>query len=167
MKVNEVISRLRANAKFKAWHAKNKEAKLVHVFILLEPGQQVMYDIGFYDYKKELMTSFVVDEEAKSMETSESKDVFKKEEDMIKPLDEAKLKICFTDACKACRELQQQKYRQHTPLKEVVILQNLACGQVWNITYITKTLQTLNIKIDAETGKVVEEKLHQIFSFDK
>ena len=51
-------------------------------------------------------------------------------------------------------------------MKEVVILQNLDVGQVWNITYITKSFQTLNIKIDAETGDVLEDKLHQIFSMD-
>jgi hypothetical protein len=167
MKVIDVVAKLRASPKFKSWQAKNKDAKLVHIFLLLEPDRPIMYDIGFYDYKKELMTSFVVDEEAHSIEQSETKDIFKQEEDGIKPLDEARIKVCFTDACKACRELQQTKYKQHNPMKEVVILQHLPIGQVWNITYITTTMQTLNMKIDAETGKVVEEKLHQIFGFDK
>jgi len=167
MKVLDVVTKLRESPKFKAWQSKNKQAKLVHIFLMLEPNQPVMYDIGFYDAKKELMTSFVLDEEAKSIETSESKDVFKQEDDIIKPLEEAKIKVCFTEACKTCRELQQSKYKQHTPMKEIVILQNLPIGQVWNITYITSTMQTLNMKVDAETGKILEEKLHQIFGFDK
>jgi hypothetical protein len=167
MKVLDVVTKLRESPKFKSWQAKNKASKLVHIFLMLEPNQPVMYDVGFYDEKKQLMTSFVLDEEAKSIETSESKDIFKQEEEKIKPLEEKKIKICFTEACKTCRELQQGKYKQHKPMKEVVILQNLACGQVWNITYITSTMQTLNMKIDAETGKIVEEKLHQIFGFDK
>jgi hypothetical protein len=167
MKVLEVVTKLRESPKFKSWQSKNKQAKLVHIFLMLEPNQPVMYDVGFYDEKKELMTSFVLDEEAKSIETSESKDVFKQEDEKIKPIEESRIKVCFTEACTACRELQQSKYEQHKPMKEVVILQNLPIGQVWNITYITNTMQTLNMKIDAETGKIIEEKLHQIFGFDK
>ncbi|MBN1544986.1 hypothetical protein JW898_06015 [Candidatus Woesearchaeota archaeon] len=167
MKVLDVLKRFKQTTLFKEWHRKNKEAKLVHVFIMLDPGQEVKYDIGFYDYSKKLMTSFTVDEALNDIQSREDKEVFKKPGDKINPLDESRLRICFNEACAKCRQLQNDKYRQHTPIKEVVILQNLDCGQVWNITYITKTFQTLNMKVDAETGDIVEEKLHQIFSFDK
>jgi hypothetical protein len=167
MKVLEIITKLRANPKFKAWRAKNKDAALVHMFIMLDPTQETKYDVGFYDFKKELMTSFVVDEELKTVELNESQEVFKQPGEKIKPLDEKRIKFCFKDACKRCHELQQEKYKLHTPIKEIVILQNLECGQVWNITYIAKTFKTLNFKIDAETGKVIEDKLHDIFTFDK
>lgn len=167
MKVLEILKKFKQAKQFKEWHDKNKDAKLVHIFIMLDPGQPIKYDIGFYDFKKKLMTSFTVDEELNEIQSSEDKEVFKKPGQKINPLEEPRLKICFHDACAKCHELQQSKYKQHVPIKEVVILQNLDCGQVWNITYITKTFQTLNMKVDAETGEIVEEKLHQIFSFDK
>jgi hypothetical protein len=167
MKVLEIISKLRASPKFKEWQAKNKNAALVHMFIMLDPTQQTKYDVGFYDFKKKLMTSFVVDEDVKEIELNESKEVFKQPGEKIKPLEEAKIKVCFSEACKTCHELQQEKYRMHQPIKEIIILQNLDCGQVWNITYIAKTFKTLNFKIDAESGKVIEDKLHDIFAFDK
>ncbi|MBU2561612.1 MAG: hypothetical protein KKD17_04895 [Nanoarchaeota archaeon] len=167
MKVLEILKRFKQTEQFRQWQAKNKDSKLVHVFIMLDPGQDVKYDIGFYDYKKKLMTSFTVDEELKDIQSREDKEVFKKPGEKINPLDESRLKVCFRDASAKCRELQNNKYKQHAPIKEVIILQNIDCGQVWNITYITKTFQTLNMKVDAETGDIVEEKLHQIFTFDK
>jgi hypothetical protein len=167
MHPTELIPALRDTEKYKQWHKENPGAKLVHLFLMLDPGQDVKYDIGFYDFDKKLMTSFIVDEKLSGVEISESKEIFTKDQSSIKPLDEGRIKIHFEDACETCRKLQQEKYKQHEPMKEVVILQNLDVGQVWNITYIAKTFQTLNMKVDAETGGIVEEKLHQIFSFDK
>jgi hypothetical protein len=167
MLVKDILDGLRATDTFKEWHSKNPEAKPVHVFLMLEPGRDVKYDVGFFDFNKELMTSFVAGDKFKDVEITESKEIFTKDAQKIMPLDEAKVKVGFKDAFDTSHALQKEKYKQHEPMKEVVILQNLDIGQVWNITYITKTFQTLNIKIDAETGKVVEDKLHQIFSMDK
>ncbi|MBI2652931.1 hypothetical protein HYX00_05695, partial [Candidatus Woesearchaeota archaeon] len=46
--------------------------------------------------------------------------------------------------------------------------QNMAAlGNIWNITYITEAFNTLNMKIDASNGKVLEHNLSSIFSFKK
>jgi len=167
MHPTELIPALEETETFKEWKTGNPGAKLVHLFLMLDPGQDVQYDIGFFDFDKKLMTSFIVDEKLSHIELASTKEVFSKDVSTIKPLDITKVKIHFKEAVEATRALQQEKYKQHQPLKEVVILQNLEAGQVWNITYITKTFQTLNMKVDAVTGDIVEEKLHQIFSFDK
>ncbi|MBW2964322.1 hypothetical protein KY363_02585 [Candidatus Woesearchaeota archaeon] len=164
MEVVKLITLLQAKKEFKDWHAKNKDAKLVHIFLMVEPGKETKFDIGFYDYKKQLMTSFVMDRNADGLEKSESKEVFSEDPQKIKPIEENRVKVLFDDAQKTAAALQKEKYRQHKPMKEIVILQNLPVGQVWNITYVTQQLETLNIKVDAESGKVVEDKLHKIFS---
>jgi hypothetical protein len=167
MKVKQVLSDLRATKQFKEWHTKNKESKLVHVFVALEHGVPPAYDIGFFDAKKNLMTSFVVDEITKEIQINESDEVFIEPGKSILPLDESKIKIDLIDAENISQNLQKEKYKAHLPVKAILLLQNLEIGQVWNVTYITKSFQTLNMKIDSETGKIIEEKLHQIFSFDK
>lgn len=167
MNVKETIAKLREHKDFKDWHDKNKGAKFVHTFMMLESGKETGCDIGFYDFDKELMTSFLLDDDSNSVKITESKEVFAQDNQKIKPLEEELLKVNFDDAFETASELQKEKYKQHVPMKEVVVLQNLDIGQVWNITFITKQFQTLNIKIDAETGKVLEDKLHAIFSFDK
>ncbi|MFC1741414.1 hypothetical protein ACFL3V_02675 [Nanoarchaeota archaeon] len=164
MEVIALVGKLRESAKFKEWHSANSSAKFVHIFLMVEPGKDTLYDIGFFDYEKSLMTSFVVDAGLKSIEVSESKEVFSEDPQKIKPIDESRVKVHFDDAIKTAAELQASKYKAHTPMKEVVILQNLEVGQVWNITYVTNSFQTLNIKVDAENGKVLDDKLHQIFS---
>lgn len=167
MDVKEAIGKLRKNDKFRQWHEKNKKADLVHAFMMLEPGKETGCDIGFYDPDKKLMTSFLVDKDVDDVEITESKEIFTKDTQQIKPLEEERLKINFDKALEKATALQQEKYKAHAPVKEVVILQNLNTGQVWNITFITKNFQTLNMKVDAETGEMLEDKLHEIFSFDK
>jgi len=167
MDVRELFTKLKEMPEFKEWHAQHVDAKPVHVFLLIEPGADVKYDVGFFDFAKELMSSFLVDDSLKHAEVTETKEIFTKDNQKIKPLEEERIKVSFKEASDTSRKLQKEKYKQHEPIKEVVILQNLQEGQVWNITYITKTFQTLNIKIDAETGTVIEDTLHQIFSFDK
>lgn len=167
MDVKKVISALQEKKEFKDWHEQNLDAKLVHVFMMIEQGKAVNLDIGFYDFSKELMTSFLVDEAVSSVKITESKEIFTTDTGKIKPLDENKMAVTFDEALKISLELQKNKYKQHVPVKEIVVLQNLEIGQVWNITFITKQFQTLNIKVDSASGKVVEDKLHEIFSFDK
>lgn len=167
MDVKKAIGKLRESDSFKKWHEKNKNAKLVHAFMMIEPDKDAGCDIGFYDFDKKLMTSFLVDKEVSSVQITESKEIFTRDTQQIKPIEEDRLKVNFDKALETASALQQEKYKMHVPIKEVVILQNLDIGQVWNVTFITKTFQTLNMKIDSETGDVLEDKLHQIFSFDK
>ncbi len=167
MDVRELLAKLKEVPEFKDWYSSHPDAKPVHVFLMLEQGADVKYDMGFFDFKKEVMSSFLIDDKMEHAQVTETKEIFTKDNQTIKPLDEERLKIGFKEAFEISHKVQKEKYAQHEPIKEVVILQNIAEGQVWNITYITKTFQTLNIKIDAETGNVVEDKLHQIFSFDK
>ncbi|MBW3022928.1 hypothetical protein KY308_02405, partial [Candidatus Woesearchaeota archaeon] len=58
-----------------------------------------------------------------------------------------------------------EKYKTHIPIKRIAILQHLPIGQVWNITYVTQSFNTLNIKINAETKEIVSDKLVSIVQF--
>jgi hypothetical protein len=166
MEVIKLISLLRENDVYKKWKDSNKDAELVHIFLMIEPGSDTKFDIGFFDKGKGLMTSFIVDKDMNEVEISETKDVLAKDPQKILPIDEPKVKVRFDEALETAGELQKTSYAKHQPMKEVVILQNLEQGQVWNITFITKQFETLNIKVDAETGDVIEDKLHQIFSME-
>ena len=48
------------------------------------------------------------------------------------------------------------------------ILQNLGeFGNIWNITYVTHSFKTLNIKINAENGKILHHSLDSLMDFVK
>ena len=63
-------------------------------------------------------------------------------------------------------EFQQSNFPKDRSIKTIAILQNLPeFGNIWNLTYVTEAFNTLNIKIDALNGQVLEHNLTSIFSF--
>ncbi len=48
--------------------------------------------------------------------------------------------------------------------KKIIILQQKE-SPLWNITYITKSLNILNLKVDAISGKLLEQKTENIMNF--
>ena len=163
MELKKIIQDLKDSEQFKAWKEKNPNAKLVHVFTMIDPSLEMNYDIGYYQFEKKIMTSFTISNKG-DVAIREDEEVFKREEDEIHKIDEDKIKIDFGDAIETALALQKEKYKVHEPIKKIVILQNIQQGQVWNITFITKQFSTLNFKIDSENGAVLEDKVHQIFS---
>ena len=52
--------------------------------------------------------------------------------------------------------------------KTIVILQNLSeFGNIWNITYVTHSFKTLNMKINAENGKILHHDIVSLMDFVK
>ena len=53
-------------------------------------------------------------------------------------------------------------------MKIIMLIQNHnKLGNIWNITYVTESFKTLNIKIDAASGKIVRDELIELFQFKK
>jgi uncharacterized membrane protein YkoI len=69
------------------------------------------------------------------------------------------VKIELDEAMKNARKFQEKEYPKEKSMKEIVILQKLDSGQVYNVTFVTQAFNTLNIKLDSKTGKVVKHKL--------
>lgn len=55
---------------------------------------------------------------------------------------------------------------QEIPSKKIFILQQKE-SPIWNITYLTQSLNILNMKINAETGQIIEEKIESAMNFQK
>mgnify|MGYP006434371207 CR=1 FL=1 len=55
---------------------------------------------------------------------------------------------------------------QEIPSKKIFILQQKE-SPIWNITYLTQSLIILNMKINAETGQIMEEKIESAMNFQK
>ena len=63
-------------------------------------------------------------------------------------------------------DLQKKEYSVHAPAKKIVIIQSLDIGQVWNITFLTKTFKTLNVKIDSQDGSISAHGLIDFFKVE-
>lgn len=114
--------------------------------------------IDFYDPNKDMITSFTKKDNEIILQESE---VFRKEKIKIPELKINKVKITLEEIEKTISE----KY-QEIPTKKIFILQQTEFP-IWNITYLTQSLNILNVKINAESGEIIEEKIESALNFQK
>ena len=92
---------------------------------------------------------------------------FQKEEKKVERIDLNALKLTLADAVNIAKELQQQEYATENPKKIIAIIQKIDSNQIWNITFLTQSFNTLNIKINSNSGKIIDKKLQPLFGMDK
>ncbi len=163
MEIKDVLKRLEEHKDFKEWKSKHKESFLAHVFKMLDDANRDDWQIGYYN-KDDTITSFIMTPD--KIVIAETDNIFKKPGVKIKKLDKEKIKIDITEALQTAEKIQVTEYKNETPSKIITILQTLdKLGQVYNITYVTKSFKTLNLKIDSSTGKVLNKNLKSIMDF--
>ncbi len=161
----EAIKRLENSPEFVEYKKDNPDAFLVHVFYMLDEANKNAIQIGYYSKASDKITTFIIDKE--SITKNPEAEVFKEQETIMNPINIDGVKIGVDEALKIAEELQKEKYKEHSPVKQIAILQHLPVGQVWNVTFVTRAFKTLNVKIDSNTGKVVSDKLLSIIEFGK
>ena len=165
MDLKLAMKKLEGSRDFKVWRRKNKSNFFSYAFkIPQEMSSQ--WQLGFYDRKKDRITTFVVGDSLISIRPAE--EIFKKEETKINEIDINKVKVTFDNALEEADDFQSKNFPNNKSVKTIAILQNVpALGNIWNITYITETFNTLNMKIDASTGKIIEHNFASILSLRK
>lgn len=161
MKIKEIIKKLEESKEFKDWKKKNKEDYLVHLFNMFDNNSDGIWQIG-YTNKDSKVTSFVMGDEIEIMPDEK---VFQEKKSKIKKLDISKIKISIDEALEKAEEFQKEKYDGNTPLKTMVVVQNIAENILYNITYITRAFNTLNMKIDAISGKLISHEITPMLQF--
>lgn len=91
--------------------------------------------------------------------------VFKKEGLKVDKLNLDEIKITLKEALDIVSNLKNEKYKNEKPNKIIVILQKIK-KPLWNITYLTAAFNILNVKIDAKSGRIIEEKIMPALSFN-
>ena len=164
MELKEALSKLEENSEFKKWREKNKDDYFSYAFCELS-GIEGEWQIGHYNEKEDKITSFIVNGGIKIMPQQE---IFKKPDMEVNKIDLNKVRLTFAEIVDKASGFQKEKYPKEEANKIIAILQNLEeFGTVWNITFITNSFKTLNIKVNAENSKVLEHKLSSIFEFRK
>jgi hypothetical protein len=160
----DALKILEKSSEFKNWKKKNPNTYLSYGFYVIE-STDVNWKIGYYDRKKDKLTSFDVGSKIK-IEPDE--EVFKKEkEKKVEKLNLNEVKLDLSDAVSITQQLQEEEFATEKPTKIIAILQKIDMGQIWNITYLTLNFNTLNFKIKTETGRVLEKKLNPLMEFRK
>ncbi|MFC1732950.1 hypothetical protein ACFL6I_21835 [candidate division KSB1 bacterium] len=163
MRIKKEIETLHNSKEFKDWKEKNKESYISYALFMTGEKEDNV-EIGYYNKKNDKVTTFVMGE--KGIEIKPEENVFKKPGMEVEELDVNEVKIDIPEATKIADNLQKTKYPAELPMKLIMILQKLSpLGNIYNVTFVTKTFKTLNIKIDSSSGDVVEDRLVELMQF--
>ena len=159
-KLKQSISKLEFSEEFRNYLKKNPKAYLISGFLIMDEGD---WQIDYYNPNNGLVTAFLVREKIKVKPEAQA---FQEKEKKIEKLDIEKVKLDFERAMEIVEKIRQDKYGNEIPNKKIIVLQNLEdYGQVWNITFITSSFNTLNVKIDSENGMIRSENLSSVINF--
>jgi len=162
MEFKTALTKLKQSNEFKKWISKNKEAYLTYAFTMIENSGKSEWQIGYYDKKLDKVTVFTIND---NIEINPRQDVFKKPGASVKKINLRDVKFGLDNALKKANDIKKKKYPKELITKTIAILQNIELGQLWNITIITSSFNTINIKIDAKTGKTIKHELVSLFQF--
>lgn len=161
MDVLDMIQRLLDSSEFSAWSTAHPKAYLAHVFCMVEKEGR-SWQVGFVD--DGLVTVFEMGQNIKQLPADKP---FTEPGKIVPKLDKFAIKLDLDAALEKASALQQEKYPADKPFKTIVILQCIDDRVVYNITYVTQSFKTLNIRVAAENGSIVSDKLVSFFEMDK
>ena len=166
MELKLALKKLKQSNEFENWNKKNPDVFFSYALKMLEDDKEQPWQLGFYHKSTDKIVTFIVDENAIEMQKEE--DVFKKPDTKVKQIDIEKVKIPFDKILEKTEQFQKKNYPKELINKTIAILQNLEeYGTIWNITYLTNSFKTLNIKVNAENGKIVCHNIDSLMRFVK
>jgi len=156
------LKKLKESSEFKKWISKNKKSYLTYAFTMIENSEKSEWQIGYYDKKMDKVTVFTINN---NIEINPEQDIFKKPGTAVKKVNLKNVKFSLDKVLKKAQTIKEKEYSKEVVTKTIAILQNIELGQLWNLTLITSSLNTINIKIDAKTGKTIKHELVSLFQF--
>jgi Zn-dependent metalloprotease len=156
MDAKKLIADLEKNSEFKEWRKTSKKYYLAHIFAMLDEINKDSYQVGYSSPDCTKITTFIVSKD--DIQIAPDNEVFKKPGTTIAKLDVSKIKIDSDEAMAKAEEHRKKSYKQDSPIKIFFIIQNLDLGQVYNVTFVTNTFKTINIKISATDGKILHSE---------
>ena len=162
MDFKTALKKLKESSEFRKWVSKNKKSYLTYAFTMIENSEKSEWQIGYYDKSLDKVTVFTINN---NIEINPEQDVFKKPGTVVKKINLKDVKFSLDNVLKKTQTIKEKKYPKELVTKTIAILQNIELGQLWNITFITSSLNTINIKIDAKTGKTIKHELVSLFQF--
>ncbi|MBI5390057.1 hypothetical protein HZB02_01070 [Candidatus Woesearchaeota archaeon] len=161
--MQNLLKQLEASKEFKAWKKQHDAAYLVHCFKLIDDANQNEWQIGYFSPRTKKISTFVLGSSITRNPDAEPLNQHGK----IKQLDLKKVSISLEKALLVVQQLQKTSYANEPPLKIICLLQHIDLGQVWNMTYFTRSFKALNMKVDAASGEVKEHSLASLFTMEK
>lgn len=163
MEILNLLQNLEESTIFQEWRESNPDDYLVNLFKFVQDGSDSFWQIGYYNKKTDMITTFNIEE---TITINPPSEVFKKEG----AIDRLKVELVNIDSDEALRiakEFQESNHPYDPLMKTIVLIQNKDDNQVYNITFITQTLKTLNIKVSCVDGKIIDSKMTSLMDFKR
>ncbi|MBI2110105.1 PepSY domain-containing protein [Candidatus Woesearchaeota archaeon] len=173
----EAFDKVILSDEFKEWKSENKNSYLCSFFLIIDEKELMPWQLAFYSPSTDTITSFIASNPVKILEKNSK--IFKMDRSKINELhlnkvnidlkeaflilERLKINIDLKEAFLILERLKMEKYPNELPTKKIVILQKTK-HLVWNITYINSSLNILNVKVDAASGEIIEDKISSIMS---
>mgnify|MGYP006281044383 CR=1 FL=1 len=156
----QIIKAVEESEAFQEWKAKHTDAQLMYIFAMHGADGFSGWQVGYAEGDN--VTPFLY--EGERVSKGETEEMFKKPGESALPLTLSEAQIPVEEAMQQAQKEQQEKYPKEKGERAICILQNLKkYGIVWNITFITYTMKTLNIKVDARNGDILVGQLLSLF----
>lgn len=149
---------LSRSREFLDWQKKNPAAFLSHFYCRLDSRFRPLspWEAGFYSKKNDKITIFII---GKKISLRPEEDIYKKPGMVIEKLELGKISLDFPQALKIFQNIKIRQYPSEILFNGFLILQNFQHQTVWNISFITKSFQILNVKLNAVNQEIVSHKL--------
>jgi len=167
MEFPTLVKELEQTEEFKTWKTKHAKSFLAHVFVMIEQDTASGYQVGYMDTQNQKVTSFMItlDKQITILPPSE---VLKDPDSQLQALDVENVEFSVQDIMTRAHEIRTEDYNGVPVMKVFCILQTIeGLGTVFNITFVTQDLKTLNIKLDAYSGEVVHHSMESLIHRDK
>jgi hypothetical protein len=166
MEIKKIIGKVMESTKFNEWKNSVKGYYLSYVYKMIGKENEE-FQVGFVNKENDYIVTFAVKSLDDEVEFVSESEPFKKPEDEIKELNLDDLNIDWKKALDITQEVMKTDYSAHIPLNTFFILQNLDEGDVYNITYLTKSFSTINFKISAVNGELLTQSCNSIMDLAK
>lgn len=165
MELKETLEKLNESKEFREWKQKNPDSFFSYALKILEENTEQPWSLGFYRKSTDKVVTFIVDEK---IDMQEEEEIFKKPDTKVNLIETEKAKMPFSDILEKAKAFTDKTYPNELIKKTIAILQNLEkYGTVWNITHITHSFNTINIKADAEDGSILYNNIESIMGLIK
>ncbi len=138
---------------------KPEDSYLAHAFVMTDAGKEE-WQLGWFSPSEDRMISFIVGDKIQRLPPAE----VLKDGGKILELKREEVKISPEKALEAAAELRKEHYAVQVPIRTFYLLQCIEDGTVYNITFVTKQLNTINIRVDAGTGEVARHSCAPLVS---
>lgn len=157
MEVQECVAVAEKHKECIAWRKKHQKAFLSYFFSEGEAGQ-----VGFYDADTDKVFSLKMDN-GMNITASWEDSVFRNPDKKIEQLTLDNVTLQLGNVKSAAQSFFEEKYNATPLIKTLFILEKTPdFGVAWNITFVTKSLQLIIIKLDPVTGKLLDEQVMQL-----